>query len=111
MFRGPPVIGGSCLELMVVSTDQRYLTRAEAAEFLCNRGFKIAPSTLAKRAVIGGGPPFRSWGRKPLYDPASLLEWAQARCTGPRRSTSEILAAGRSGAAGPAPKAANQDAE
>src|SRR5690242_15406741 len=69
--------------------DQRYLTRGEAAEYLTDLGYKIAPASLAKRAVVGGGPPFRSWGRKPLYDPEALLEWAQARCTGPRRSTSD----------------------
>ena len=70
-------------------TVERYLSRAEAAEFLSERGYKTAPATLAKRAVVGGGPPFVSWGRKPLYDAESLLEWAQRRCTGPRRSTSD----------------------
>ena len=65
-------------------SDQRYLNRIEAAAFLTKRGYKTAPATLAKRAVTGGGPPFRSWGRKPLYDPEALLSWAQERCTGPR---------------------------
>ena len=69
--------------------EARYLSRAEAAEFLSKRGYKTAPATLAKRAVVGGGPPFVSWGRKPLYQPEALLEWAQRRCTGPRRSTSD----------------------
>src|SRR5580658_3461744 len=78
---------------MIVTFDQRFLTRREAAEFLTHRGYKTAPATLAKLAVIGGGPPYRLWGRTPLYDPATLLEWAQARCTGLRRSTSEIPAA------------------
>jgi hypothetical protein len=73
----------------VTISEVRYLSRAEAAEFLSERGYKTAPATLAKRAVVGGGPPFVSWGRKPLYDPESLLEWAQRRCTGPRRSTSD----------------------
>jgi hypothetical protein len=72
-----------------VISEGRYLSRAETAEFLTERGYKTAPATLAKLAVIGGGPPFISWGRKPLYDPAALLEWAQRRCTGPRRSTSD----------------------
>lgn len=67
----------------------RYLSRTEAAQFLSERGYKTAPATLAKRAVVGGGPPFVSWGRKPLYQPEALLEWAQRRCTGPRRSTSD----------------------
>jgi hypothetical protein len=68
---------------------QHYLNRLEAATFLTNRGYKTAPATLAKRAVTGGGPLFISWGRKPLYEPAELLRWAEGRCTGPRRSTSD----------------------
>ena len=72
-----------------MTTVERYLSRTEAAEFLSERGYKTAPATLAKRAVVGGGPPFVSWGRKPLYQPETLLEWAQRRCTGPRRSTSD----------------------
>jgi len=73
----------------VTTSEVRFLSRAEAAEFLSQRGYKTAPATLAKRAVVGGGPPFVSWGRKPLYQPEALLEWAQRRCTAPRRSTSD----------------------
>jgi hypothetical protein len=72
-----------------VDTDQRYLNRAEAAEFLSEFGYKTAKATLAKLAVVGGGPPFLSWGRQPLYRPSDLLAWAETRCNGPRRSTSE----------------------
>jgi hypothetical protein len=65
------------------------LGRKEAAKFLTERGFKTAPATLAKLACIGGGPPFASFGRRPLYREADLLAWAQGRTTGPRRSTSD----------------------
>ncbi len=68
---------------------ERRLSRKEAAEFLTNRGYKTAPATLAKLASIGGGPVFESFGRKPLYTPPNLLRWAQARSSGPRRSTSD----------------------
>jgi hypothetical protein len=67
----------------------RLLPRREAAQFLTERGYKTSPATLAKLACIGGGPPFRSFGRRPLYHPSDLVAWAQARCTGPRRSTSD----------------------
>jgi hypothetical protein len=67
----------------------RLLPRRDAAQFLTEHGYKTAPSTLAKLACLGGGPPFRSFGRRPLYHPADLAAWAQARCTGPRRSTSD----------------------
>lgn len=69
--------------------NERLLRRTEAATFLSHHGYKIAPATLAKRAVTGGGPPFISWGRTPLYDPEGLLQWARGRCSGPRRSTSD----------------------
>jgi hypothetical protein len=67
----------------------RLLLRREAAEFLTRVGYRTAASTLAKLASVGGGPPFRSFGRRPLYHPSDLIAWAQARCTGPRRSTSD----------------------
>jgi hypothetical protein len=69
--------------------DERRLSRKEAAEFLTNLGYKTASATLAKLASVGGGPLFESFGRKPLYRSTDLLEWAQARSSGPRRSTSD----------------------
>jgi hypothetical protein len=65
------------------------LDRKQAAVFLSQHGFKTAPATLAKLACLGGGPLFRSFGRKPLYSAADFLTWAEARTTGPRRLTSE----------------------
>jgi hypothetical protein len=67
----------------------RLLSRRDAAQFLTEHGYKTAPSTLAKLACLGGGPPFRSFGRRPLYQSSDLIAWAQARCTGPRCSTSD----------------------
>jgi hypothetical protein len=68
---------------------ERKLDRRQAAQYLTERGYRTAPATLAKLACIGGGPTFHSFGRKPLYREADLLAWAQARTTGPRRSTSD----------------------
>jgi hypothetical protein len=65
------------------------LGRKEAAQFLTERGYRTAPATLAKLACIGGGPPFQSFGRRPLYREGDLLDWAQGRTTGLRRSTSD----------------------
>jgi hypothetical protein len=75
------------------------LDRQQAAAFLTTRGYRTAPTTLAKLACIGGGPTFESFGRKPLYREADLLAWAQAKTTGPRRSTSD-----------PGPKSSNGEA-
>jgi hypothetical protein len=73
----------------MVQDCERLLGRKAAAQYLTERGFKTAPATLAKLACIGGGPPFESFGRRPLYREADLLGWAQGRTTGPRRSTSD----------------------
>lgn len=69
--------------------DDRRLGRREAAQHLTDQGYPVAPSTLAKLASVGGGPVFESFGRKPLYRPRDLLDWAKARSSGPRRSTSD----------------------
>jgi len=72
-----------------LNEDDRPLRRNQAAEFLTANGYPTAAATLAKLASIGGGPQFVSYGRWPMYAPAALLEWARARTTGPRRSTSD----------------------
>lgn len=68
---------------------ERRLTRAEAAAFLTDRGFRVAYATLNKYATVGGGPVFESFGRRPLYKPADLLAWVASKTTAPRRHTSE----------------------
>jgi hypothetical protein len=82
---------------------ERRLDRKEAASFLTARGYRTAPATLAKLACIGGGPPFESFGRRPLYRETDLLAWAKARSTGPRRSTSDPGTASGQGGEPPAP--------
>lgn len=72
---------------------ERPLSRQDAAQFLAERGYPVAVSTLAKYATIGGGPVFESFGRKPLYKPSDLLAWVIERSSGPRRSTSDLRAA------------------
>jgi hypothetical protein len=50
-----------------------------------------ATATLAKLAVVGGGPPFSKAGRQVLYEQSALDEWALSRISAPVRSTSELL--------------------
>ena len=67
----------------------KYLRRADAAHFVrANWGIPCSTKWLAKLAVIGGGPIFRKAGRFPIYLPADLDAWAEARIGAPRRSTS-----------------------
>ena len=73
--------------------DEKRLTRAEAATFLSERGYRVAYATLNKYATVGGGPIFESFGRRPLYKPSDLLSWVASKTTGPRRHTSDQQAA------------------
>jgi hypothetical protein len=66
-----------------------YLRRGDAAAYVTRRyGFPCSRQWLAKLAVIGGGPVFRKAGRYPIYHPADLDRWAQARIGPAQCSTS-----------------------
>ncbi|PZU07419.1 helix-turn-helix domain-containing protein [Sphingomonas sp.] len=56
------------------SNGPKYLTNREAASFL-----RLSPRTLEKQRVVGGGPPFKKFGSRVLYDEADLQEWANKR--------------------------------
>ncbi|AHG91862.1 hypothetical protein J421_4325 [Gemmatirosa kalamazoonensis] len=58
------------------------LDAKEAAELV-----KLAPATLAKLRVVGGGPPYIKIGARVVYEVADLEAWVAAR--GKRRSTSD----------------------
>ena len=81
---------------------QKLLRRKAASDYLREtHGLERAPSTLAKLAVIGGGPIFRRAGRVPLYSPEDLDAWAESLLGAPMRSTSDISSASM----GPSPSA------
>jgi hypothetical protein len=65
------------------------LRRKATAEALTALGFPCSDKTLATKATRGGGPPYRSFGRIPLYRWGDALAWAQSRLSAPRGSTSE----------------------
>ena len=65
------------------------LRRHALAQALTEAGFPTAPATLATKATRGGGPPFRLYGRIPLYRWGDALAWAESRLSAPRQSTSE----------------------
>jgi hypothetical protein len=69
---------------------QRYLDQDQAARYLEEKGLRIAPKTLGKLRVTGGGPPFRKFGRRPIYDPLDLDVWVDQKLGAPRRSTGEV---------------------
>jgi hypothetical protein len=68
----------------------RFLRRKAASKYLHEvHGVVRAPSTLAKYAVIGGGPVFQRLGRDPVYTPVNLDNWVASKLSGPMRSTSD----------------------
>lgn len=71
----------------------QYLRRKQAGEYLKSRYGFGSERTLAKLAVLGGGPEFRKAGSVVLYEPAKLDEWAISKIGAPRLSTSDREAA------------------
>jgi hypothetical protein len=74
----------------------RLLRRREAAKYLRDTwGVPCAEKTLAKLAVVGGGPSFRLYGRIPLYEPDQLDSWVGSKLSPQIESTSDTRAATR----------------
>lgn len=70
------------------------LRRKQLADALTQSGFPIAAASLATTATRGGGPPYQLFGRVALYRWGNAMQWAEARLSAPRCSTSEKDAAG-----------------
>lgn len=67
------------------------LRRAEVSIYLKEQwGISRTPGTLAKLAVIGGGPKFQHDGRIPLYPQHELDQWAESALTPLKTSTSDL---------------------
>jgi hypothetical protein len=73
-------------------SSETLLRRNELADALTRAGYPTATATLATKAVRGGGPPFRYFGRFPLYAWGDGLAWARSRLSPPVASTSEATA-------------------
>jgi hypothetical protein len=67
--------------LPLESIDPRtFMTRAQVAEALTSCGFRVHPSTLASKASSrGGSPPFRKFGKTPMYLWGDVVEWVTQR--------------------------------
>jgi hypothetical protein len=72
-----------------------WLRRRANAQALTDAGFPTAAATLATLATRGGGPPFRKYGRYPIYRWGDSLAWAESRLGPPVRSTAELDAVRR----------------
>ena len=66
------------------------MRRKMASEYLFEEhGVSLSPATLAKLAVVGGGPPFRKDGPFPIHERDDLDIYALKRLGPLRASTSE----------------------
>jgi hypothetical protein len=73
-----------------MNESQTRLRRAEASLYLKQKhGIDRTPGTLAKLAVVGGGPRFQHCGRVPLYTHDELDSWAASILSPLKSSTSD----------------------
>jgi hypothetical protein len=68
------------------------LSRKDTSAAFKAAGYRVSESTLATMASRGGGPPFRKFGKYPLYRWGDSLAWAEGKLRPPVRSTSELAA-------------------
>jgi hypothetical protein len=78
------------MAVLVPNDPATLLTRVDCAEALTAAGFPTSPATLATKATRGGGPPFRKFGPRVIYEWGSALTWAQSRLGAEVNSTSEF---------------------
>ena len=60
-----------------------------ASEFLAKFGVRAAIPTLAKLRCVGGGPAFRRYGRRVVYERLELIRWIESRLSPAHFSTSD----------------------
>jgi hypothetical protein len=63
--------------------DDALLTRGPAAAALTRAGYPVTAATLATKATRGGGPPYRVFGRRPVYRLSDLMAWAESQVREP----------------------------
>jgi hypothetical protein len=78
------------LSRVMPMSNQKLLRRKDASKYLEQTwGVIRAASTLAKYAVVGGGPAFQLLGRVPYYSIDTLDKWVLSELSAPMRSTSD----------------------
>ena len=80
------------MTITIPESQDTLLRRKATAEALTAAGYPVSEKTLATKAVRGGGPTYRVFGRTVLYRWGDALDWADGRLSAPRRSTSEVHA-------------------
>lgn len=73
--------------------ESKFLDRTEAAQYLAERGLRVSKNTLQKWATVGGGPLYRRFGNKAVYQAGDLDAWALEKLSAPRRTAPASAAA------------------
>lgn len=81
------------IERPAEAVDMPWLDASSASALSASLGMPVAKATLNKMRTIGGGPPFRRFGRKVLYGRVPFQEWLISRLGPEQRSTSDREAA------------------
>jgi hypothetical protein len=77
--------------------ENKFLDRAEAAQYLKEQlGLPVSKNTLQKWVTVGGGPIYRRFGNRAVYQTCDLDAWAEQKLTAPRctydRKAGEVAA-------------------
>lgn len=70
--------------------DSKFLDRTEAAQYLAERGLRVSKNTLQKWATTGGGPLYRRFGNRAVYQTNDLDEWALEKLSAPSRTAQAV---------------------
>lgn len=65
-----------------------FINRDEGEALSVELGTPVKSGYLQKLASVGGGPPYRIFGRTALMVPAEFIEWLLSRVSPPRTNTS-----------------------
>jgi hypothetical protein len=84
----PPPLSPPTMVLTAVDP-QTFMTRFQLAETLELCGIPLSYETLANKATKGGGPPFRIFGKSPVYQWGDVVAWLRETMGEPARTTSE----------------------
>jgi len=69
---------------------RRFISRAQAADYLTEQGLQVAKTTLQKLATVGGGPVYHRFGKYAVYKIEDLDAWAEHKLSAPRFSSTGV---------------------
>lgn len=70
-----------------MTTEEKYLDRPAASEYVRSKGLPCSKTTLAKLVTVGGGPALRKFGNRAVYLAADLDAWINSKLSAPLHSS------------------------